>query len=93
MSPIHNKNASNSLENEGRLELMINALKNQEISSIREATPILKTVIAEHEILLKNIYNFDEIDFTIRLCTLLKLLLAVSVTTRQSFYILKIKNK
>ncbi|ODH25927.1 hypothetical protein ACO22_04960 [Paracoccidioides brasiliensis] len=39
MSPIHNKNASNSLENEGRLELMINALKNQEISSIREATP------------------------------------------------------
>ncbi|KGQ01175.1 hypothetical protein PAAG_12119 [Paracoccidioides lutzii Pb01] len=34
MPSIHNKKTSNSLEQEGRLELAINAIKKQEISSI-----------------------------------------------------------
>nr|KMM67294.1 hypothetical protein CPAG_03629 [Coccidioides posadasii RMSCC 3488] len=37
MPPIRNKNARNSIEIEGRLELAISAFKNEEISSIREA--------------------------------------------------------
>ena len=37
MPPIRNKKTRNSLEIEGRLELAINAIKKQEISSISEA--------------------------------------------------------
>jgi transposase len=40
MPPIRNKNSKNSAEQEGRILLAISDLKNQKISSIREATRI-----------------------------------------------------
>ena len=50
MPPIRNINSKKSAEQEGRILLAISNLKNQKISSIRQATRI-------YEILYTTLYN------------------------------------
>jgi hypothetical protein len=42
MPPIRNKNSRNSIEQEGKILFAISALKNREISSIREAARVFQ---------------------------------------------------